>query len=410
MLLKKMIIGRPINVLIFINVLFFSLLFILIGPYDRTILMAGGLLTVLMVLCYWVIVKADLGDQYIFLIISVLSSLGVVMLYRLNPVYGFRQITWFGLGAVLYFLSYFVFRWFKKWDRLMFVYLGAGILLFMTTFILGTTVKGAINWVRIGGFTFQPAEMIKLFYLFFIASYFKFPEKLKNEYIFLALIYLHILLLFLQRDLGMAMLFYGIFISIYYIYYRDKKLFLYNAGASILMSVFAYFTMNHVQVRFEAWLNPWRDISGRGYQITQSLFAIAEGGFFGKGLGLGSPDYIPEVHTDFIFSAICEELGIFGGIAVVLLYFILTYRGFKITFTIEETFKRIIALGITLIYGYQTFIIIGGVIKLIPLTGITLPFISYGGSSMISAFIAFGILQALSKKSPEGEEFVKIGE
>lgn len=165
--------------------------------------------------------------------------------------------------------------------------------------------------------------------------------------------------------------------------------------------------MTHVQVRYEAWVNPWRDIAGRGYQITQSLFAIAEGGFFGTGLGLGRPDSIPEVHTDFIFSAICEEMGIFGGIAVILLYFILIYRGFKIALQINDMFKKIVALGITLTYSYQTFIIIGGVTKLIPLTGITLPFISYGGSSLVSAFIAFGILQGISKDVSEGAELIE---
>ncbi|HZK38190.1 MAG TPA: FtsW/RodA/SpoVE family cell cycle protein, partial [Clostridia bacterium] len=198
------------------------------------------------------------------------------------------------------------------------------------------------------------------------------------------------------RELEMTILFYVVFISIFYIYEKDYKLLFCNIGALAIILVLSYFTLAHVRVRLTTWIDPWSQISGKGYQITQSLFAIAAGGFFGTGLGLGNPDYIPVVHTDFIFSAICEEMGLFGGMAVVLLYFILIYRGFKIALTIKETFKKIVALGITLIYGYQTFIIIGGVIKLIPLTGITLPFISYGGSSLISAFIAFGILQAIS--------------
>ncbi len=406
---KRLILGRPINILIFINILFFGLLYLYIGPYDVNVPIAGALLTVLMVLCYYIIVKAKMGDQYIFLIISVLSSLGVVMIYRLNPQYGFRQITLYGLGVLLYFLSYLIFTWIKGWENYGYFYITLGISLFILTFVMGTTVKGATNWIRIGNFNLQPAEIIKLVYVFFIAAYFKYPKKFKNEYIFLGLIYLHIMFLTLQRDMGMAMLFYGIFISVYYIYHQQKKLFYGNFLAAVIISIFSYYTMTHVQVRVEAWLNPWKNIAGRGYQITQSLFAIAEGGFFGVGLGLGRPDYIPEVHTDFIFSAICEELGIFGGVAVVLLYFILIYRGFKISLTIEETFKRIIALGITLTYSYQTFIIIGGVIKLIPLTGITLPFISYGGSALVSAFISFGILQALSKKSLQGEEIMKVG-
>ncbi|MBM7615111.1 FtsW/RodA/SpoVE family cell cycle protein [Alkaliphilus hydrothermalis] len=406
---KRLVLSGPINILFFINFLFFGLLFLYIGPYDTDILLAGAGLTGLMMLAYFIIVKAKMGDQYIFLILSVLTSIGVVMLYRLNPYYGLRQISWYGIGVVLYFLAYLIFNWIKGWENYGYLYVAGGLILFVLTFALGTKVKGATNWIKISGFTLQPAEIIKIFYVFFIAAYVKFPDKFKNEYIFLGLIYVHIMFLVLQRDLGMAVLFYGIFISIYYIYFKDWRLFYSNFLLAIPIAVFSYFTMTHVQVRFEAWLNPWRDIAGRGYQITQSLFAIAEGGFFGVGLGLGRPDYIPEVHTDFIFSAICEELGIFGGIAVVLLYFILIYRGFKISLTIRETFKRTVALGITLTYSYQTFIIIGGVIKLIPLTGITLPFISYGGSALISGFIALGILQALSKKSMDGEEVAIVG-
>ena len=156
--------------------------------------------------------------------------------------------------------------------------------------------------------------------------------------------------------------------------------------------------MYHIQVRVENWLNPWEDIAGKGYQITQSLFAIAEGGFFGKGLGGGKPSYIPEVHSDFIFSAICEELGIFGGTAVILLFFIFVYRGIKISLCLHDGFDKCIAAGITAMFGFQTFMIIGGVIKMIPLTGITLPFVSYGGSSLVTSFMALGILQAVSAK------------
>lgn len=401
---------RPISILVIINAVLFGLLYFIVEPRNTSILAAGGILTLLIIIAYIIIVRTGMGDQYLFLIISMLSSLGVIMIYRLDAAFGFRQITWYGAGVILYFLSYTIFRWIKNWDKYIYLYIGFGISLFLLTFIFGTTVKGAINWIRIAGFTLQPAEIIKLSYVFFIAAYFTYPEKLKNVYYFLGIAYLHIIFLVLQRDMGMAMLFYGIFISIFYVFYKDNKLFLYNLGSSVLIVVFGYYTMGHVRVRFEAWLDPWRDIAGRGYQITQSLFAIGTGGFFGTGLGMGRPDYIPEVHTDFIFSAICEEMGVFGGIAVVLLYFILIYRGFKITLTIQNTFRKILALGITLTYTYQTFVIIGGVIKLIPLTGITLPFISYGGSALVSAFIAFGILQALSKRSLEVEELLDFGE
>jgi len=399
---------RPINIVVIINTLFFLLLYLFIDPLNTYIIGAGAILTALIVICSFIINRANMGDSYIFLIISLLSSIGIVVIYRLDSASGVRQIMWYALGVVLYFLGYIIFRSFRNWDEYIYLYIGTSILLFVSTFAVGTTIKGATNWIQIGGFTFQPAEVIKIIFVFFIAAYIAYPEKLKNVYVFLGLVYVHILFLFLQRDLGMAMLLFGVFISIFYVSNKNYKLLLYNLLPAFGIIVIGYFTMNHVQVRYEAWINPWRDISGRGYQITQSLFAIAEGGFFGTGLGFGRPDYIPEVHTDFIFSAICEEMGVFGGIAVILLYFILIYRGFKITLQIKDMFKKTVALGITLTYSYQTFIIIGGVTKLIPLTGITLPFISYGGSSLVSAFIAFGILQGISKDVLEGAELIEV--
>ena len=400
---------RPIGILVGINSILFGLLYFMGQPRDPVILGVGAVLTLLIIVAYIVLLKGNMGDTYLFLIISLLSSLGIVMTYRLDPSRGYKQVIWYGVGIILYFTAYIIFRWVKDWDKYLYLYIAFAFLLFIMTFALGTSIKGAINWIKIGSFTFQPAEIIKLSFVFFMASYFAHPDKFRNSYYFLGVVYLHIVFLILQRDMGMAMLFYAVFISIFYVFHEERKLLLYNLGISILIVVFGYLTMGHVRVRFEAWLKPWENIAGSGYQVTQSLFAIGSGGFFGTGLGLGQPYYIPEVHTDFIFSAICEEMGVFAGIAVVLLYFILVYRGFKISLTIRNSFRKILALGITLIYTYQTFVIIGGVIKLIPLTGITLPFISYGGSSLLSAFIAFGILQALSKKSLELEELLDSG-
>ena len=400
---------RPIGILVGINSILFGLLYFMGQPRDPVILGVGAVLTLLIIVAYIVLLKGNMGDTYLFLIISLLSSLGIVMTYRLDPSRGYKQVIWYGVGIILYFTAYIIFRWVKDWDKYLYLYIAFAFLLFIMTFALGTSIKGAINWIKIGSFTFQPAEIIKLSFVFFMASYFAHPDKFRNSYYFLGVVYLHIIFLILQRDMGMAMLFYAVFISIFYVFHEERKLLLYNLGISILIVVFGYLTMGHVRVRFEAWLKPWENIAGSGYQVTQSLFAIGSGGFFGTGLGLGQPYYIPEVHTDFIFSAICEEMGVFAGIAVVLLYFILVYRGFKISLTIRNSFRKILALGITLIYTYQTFVIIGGVIKLIPLTGITLPFISYGGSSLLSAFIAFGILQALSKKSLELEELLDSG-
>jgi len=206
----------------------------------------------------------------------------------------------------------------------------------------------------------------------------------------------------LQTEWGTSLLMFLIFIFMFYAFERDWKLLALNllvgAGGGWLGLHFLY----HIQVRVSVWLDPWKDASGTGYQITQSLFAIANGGYLGTGIGNGSPGFIPAVQSDFIFSAICEELGIFGGIVVILLFFLLTYRCIRICIETGNLFHKAVSLGIALMFGFQTFIIIGGVTKFIPMTGITLPFISYGGSSVIVSFAAVGIMQAISYHTTKG--------
>ena len=174
--------------------------------------------------------------------------------------------------------------------------------------------------------------------------------------------------------------------------------------AMILGSIVAYFLFSHVRIRVATWKDPWSDIDVTGYQITQALFAMASGGLFGSGIGLGRPDYIPVAESDFIFSAICEEMGIFMGIAVVLLFMILVYRAIKISLIQKDKFYSILAFVIGILFALQTFIILGGVLKLIPLTGVTLPFISQGGSSMIAGFILLGCLQYCGEEVKYGDE------
>jgi cell division protein FtsW (lipid II flippase) len=204
--------------------------------------------------------------------------------------------------------------------------------------------------------------------------------------------------LILQREWGIAALLFFVYLTYLYIFGCNYRLLAINAISASMLGFLGYLKLHHIQVRINAWLNPWQDIANVGYQITQSLFAIASGGLLGTGLGMGRPEFIPEVQTDFIFSAICEEMGVLGGIAVILLFFIFIYRGFKISLSTRQPFHKILSIGITLLFAYQTFMILGGVTGLIPLTGITLPFISYGGSSMITNFISLGLLQAISNK------------
>src|SRR5699024_7967451 len=187
-------------------------------------------------------------------------------------------------------------------------------------------------------------------------------------------------------------------------YERDRKLIVFNIIATIMGSILAYFLFSHVRIRVKTWIDPWSVIDDMGYQITQSLFALASGGLFGTGLGLGRPDYIPVAESDFIFPAICEEMGIFMGIAVVMLFLLLVYRALKTSLTQQNKFYSILSFCVGTLFALQTFIILGGVLKLIPLTGVTLPFISAGGSSMVSGFILLACLQYASEEIKEGEE------
>jgi len=398
----------PQNLLMIINILALLLLIANNQDINRNIIISGVIFIFTIYISSFILHKISSGDHYIFLITTMLVSIGIIMIYRISPDLGFKQIVWYGVGILAYYLSYFTVKYIKGWNKWAAIYLAASLLLFILTLIIGSRVKGAVNWIKIGGIGFQPSEIIKILFVFFLASYYAnvntFKDKVINnikirkEIIFHVIVYTFIAFLFIQRDLGTALLFYMIFIIVLYVYEDNRKLILYNLTGAVVLAISSYFILNHVRVRFITWINPWEDIAGKGYQITQSLFAIASGGFFGTGLGLGHPEYIPEVHNDFIFSAICEELGIFAGISIIMLFLIIVYRGIKITFQQQNLFFRIVSLGITSMIGFQAFIILGGVMKMIPLTGITLPFVSYGGSSLISSFIAIGILQVASEE------------
>jgi len=369
---------------------------------DMFTLVSGLALVLIIYVSNFILVRVSPGDHYIFLIVTMLISLGIIMIYRINPSLGAKQVVWVSMGIVAFFASYLTVKNISGWDEWIRFYGIASLILFIITLIFGSTIGGARNWIKISRFSFQPAEIIKLLFIFFIASYYNNEDKYnldkKGGYKILIAVYIFIGFLFLQKDLGTALVFYLIFLVIQYVYEENRRLILYNIILAAVGAISSYFIFDHVKIRVETWLNPWQFIDNKGYQITQSLFAIANGGFFGTGVGLGHPDFIPAVHTDFIFSAICEEMGIFTGIAVMMLFLILVYRGFKIAFSQENKFFKIVAFGISSLFGFQAFIIFGGVMKMIPLTGITLPFISYGGSSMIASFIGLGILQVASEE------------
>ncbi|MDX9916539.1 MAG: FtsW/RodA/SpoVE family cell cycle protein [Gudongella sp.] len=367
----------------------------------KTLILAVGLI-LLVYLSNYYLLKITYGDVYIFLIVSMLMSIGVIMIYRLSANLGLRQLLWLTIGIVAFFISYLMIIKFDFWNKLIFPYMGISYFLFAVTLVLGDRKHGAINWINFKGMSVQPAEAIKIALIFILACYYADNKRFKKykygEYFVLAVVYSFIGLLFVQRDLGTALIFLGVYTGLQYIYSQDRIALRVNAGLFTIGGITAYLIFDHVKTRVLTWLNPWPYIDNKGYQIIQSMFAIAEGSYFGTGLGRGNPYYIPLSYNDFIFSSIVEEMGIFTGIGIIMLYMIFVYRGFKIALRQRDMFYKILALGITLMFGLQAFVIIGGVLKMIPLTGLTLPFVSYGGSSVLFSFIALGILQGASEK------------
>ena len=409
MLRKGISVNSPRNLLFLFEVLSLFLLFVYNWDFtDKNTYITGIGLILIIYISNYILLKISNGDNYIFLIVTMLLSIGVIMIYRIDSELGIKQLIWLSVGILIFYLTYFILKLIKGWQRWALLYIGLSYMLFFSTFLLGKRTYGAINWIRIGGYSFQPAEITKILLIFLIAAYYTnedFFKKFKyGNYYLLAIVYSFIALLFLQKDLGTALIFYSIFIALQYIYESDRKLIIINICLAIIGGIFGYLAFDHVKVRVLTWIDPWSYIDNKGYQITQSLFAIAEGGFFGTGLGLGNPEFIPLAYTDFIFSAICEEMGIFTGIGIIMLFMILVYRGFKIALNQNNKFFRILALGVSTLFGVQSIIILGGVLKVLPLTGITLPFVSYGGSSILSSFIALGILQVASEDLSMGDE------
>ncbi len=348
--------------------------------------------------------KFTRGDYYIMLIANMLFSIGILEIYRLNNKLAYRQIIWFCIGIVAFWVVYLILKYVKIWSKMYYFYAGISYLLFIATFLFGRKINGAKNWIRLGSnFAFQPSELIKIAFVFLIAAFYKNRDKFEKDffkkYSLHFFFYTFLGFLFLQKDLGTVLVFSGVFIFAQYMYEPHRKYMFINLIILSFGAVLGYILFTHVKVRVKIWLDPFKYADGMGYQIIQGFYAIASGGFFGKGLGLGRPDYIPFAESDYIFASICEEMGILMGMGVVMLFLILTYRGIKTSMEQHNKFYKYVAFCLSLIFAFQSLIMFGGILKLIPLTGITIPFVSYGGSSILSSFIALGILQYASEEN-----------
>ncbi|MGH2829720.1 MAG: FtsW/RodA/SpoVE family cell cycle protein [Actinomycetota bacterium] len=344
-----------------------------------------------------------------------LSGIGFAMVMRLNPDLAGPQTMWLATGAGAFCLTLLVLPDHRRLEQFRYslMLLGVALLLLPLAPLIGKEVNSARLWVQIGALNFQPAEAAKVVLAAFLAGYLASkrevmtvpttrigPWMLPAPRHFGPLVMawaLSLAVMVWQRDLGSSVLFLALYIIT--IYVATQRASYVVAGGAMFVGgvVFASAAFSHVHSRIAAWLNPWQDIDGSGFQIAQSLFALGTGGVAGEGIGRGRPDFIRfGVPTDFIFSAIGEELGLIGAVAVLMLFAVIVARGFHIALRSREPFGTLLAVGLTAIVGVQTFLIIGGVTRLIPLTGITLPFVSYGGSSIVANYVLIALLMRIS--------------
>lgn len=333
-----------------------------------------------------------------------LLCVGFIILSRLSFDKAVRQFLIVAVAALVTWIIPFIIDRMWQLAKIPWVYGTLGLALLIVVWMVGNNSFGAQLSLSIAGFSFQPSEFVKISFVFFVATMFYRSTDFKTVCVTTAVAAVHVLVLVLSKDLGSALIFFITYLTMLFVATTNwAYLFgglLGGCGASVL----AYLMFSHVRTRVLAWKNPWSDIDNRGYQITQSLFAIGTGGWFGMGLYQGMPYKIPVVEKDFIFAAISEELGGIFAVCVLLICMGCFLQFMMIAAKMQAVFYKLVAFGLGMVYLVQIFLTVGGVIKFIPSTGITLPFISYGGSSVLSTFILFGVIQGLYILKKNDEE------
>jgi cell division protein FtsW (lipid II flippase) len=369
------------------------------------------------------------ADPYLLPMAALLTALGLTEIYRLNPTDALRQGLWVVIGVAAFAATLITLRHdFRRLESYKYLFgLSALALLFLPALPkIGHSVNGARLWVRVGTLQFQPGELGKIAMIVFLAAYLHSKQevlaqgRLKDFGPLLAIWGCAMLVLVATHDLGSALLFFGIFLAILYL--ATSRLLYVSVGLTLFLvgSAGVYETTAHVRDRVTIWLQPWTSqaVACAGhtprlrqecasFQLVNSLYSIAQGGFSGTGLGKGTftlpngNNLIPDLNTDFIFSALAQELGLVGIAALLLVLMLFVVRGFRIALQVDDGFSKLMAAGLTFGFALQTFIIIGGILRLIPLTGITLPFISYGGSSVVANFVLLAGLLLVSQRANE---------
>ncbi|HMA36127.1 MAG TPA: FtsW/RodA/SpoVE family cell cycle protein [Chloroflexia bacterium] len=373
------------------------------------------------------------ADQVLLPVVGGITGLGMIMIQRLQlslvrtyPTAGYdnvasKQMLWITIGVGMLIGTLIASRDLVWLRRYKYTWAVIGIGLVAATLVFGKDLNGSgiKLWFQFGPVAFQPSELLKIVLVIFLAGYLydiRDLLALKTRigpfvlppvpYLLpmVAVWSLAMLLFIIQKDLGSALLFFGIFLAMIYVATSKPLYVVAGVLAFFAGSTVMYFLFPVVQLRLGIWLNPWPYASGSGYQFVQALYAYATGGALGTGFGYGSPAWVPAIHTDFVFAAIGEELGLAGTLATVCFFLLLIYRGYHIALRARDNFHQLLAVGLSTILGLQTLIILGGATGMVPLTGITLPFVSYGGSSLLTNFIIIGLLLRISALTAAVEE------
>lgn len=371
---------------------------------------------------------APYADPILLPTVAALNLLGIAMIYRLDianvlsqneaqrsaaPPIATNQVTWLALGAIAAAFVIILVRDHRNLRRFTYIAGLIGLVLLLLPLVpgLGLTIRGANLWIALGPFTFQPAELAKVVLVVFFASYLVlkrdslalirrkvlgigFPRGRDLGPILVAWL-IALAIVVLQRDLGTAMMFFGLFVGLLYVSTGRRSWIVLGFLLTLLGALGSYFAFSHVRIRFLVWANPF-EYEREGYQIVQAMFGFANGGVLGTGWGRGFPQQVPFAESDFIFAALGEEIGLVGAFAIVLLFAILVQRCLRLARASRDAFGTLLATGFAVVFGLQTFVVLGGVTKLIPHTGLTTPFMSAGGSSLIANWIIVGLLLRVS--------------
>ena len=333
-----------------------------------------------------------------------LLSIGFLILTRLDYDKALRQFKIVTVSLIIGLAIPYLIKKFHFLDKFTWIFGMIGSFALIVVLVLGAVTNGSKISYTIGGYTFQPSEFVKILFVFFVAGMLAKAKDFLQVVITTLMAALHVIVLVLSRDLGSAVIFFVVYLIMVFVATRNYFYLIAGTLAGCIAAIVASKLFSHVQVRIQAWRDPWADIDGAGYQVTQSLFAIGTGGWFGMGIYQGDPTAIPYVEADFVFSAIAEELGVFFSIGLILVCVSCFVAFMYVAMRLKNDYYRLIAVGLGVTYIFQIFLTIGGGTRLIPLTGVTLPLVSYGGSSVLTTIIMFCVIQGLyCLRAEEGE-------